>query len=115
MGSDFFDPEDACELANGGNRQATMLIYLSSLAQADGGATHFPRAKLSVQPRCGDALLWWNTRCDGRVDPSSAHAGEVVLSSTSKWVHCPSGCVNGPSRWTLAAPTPRAKQRLVAP
>ena len=82
-----------------------MLIYLSSLAQADGGATHFPRAKLSVQPRCGDALLWWNTRCDGRVDPSSAHAGEVVLSSTSKWVHCPSGCVNGPSRWTLAAGT----------
>ena len=83
---DFFDPKDACELANGGNRQATMLIYLSSLAHADGGATHFPRAELRVQPRCGDALLWWNTRCDGRVDPSSAHAGEEVVSSTSKWV-----------------------------
>ena len=84
---DFFDPKDSKQLANGGNRQATMLVYLNTLDEASGGATHFPKADhLRVQPTCGDALLWYNTRCDGKVDPDSTHAGEPVLSSTTKWV-----------------------------
>jgi prolyl 4-hydroxylase len=83
---DFFDPKDDKQLANGGNRQATMLIYLNTLDEADGGATHFPKGDLRVQPRSGDAILWHNLRCDGRVDPDSTHAGEPVVTSTTKWV-----------------------------
>ena len=83
---DFFDPKDKRQLGNGGNRQATLLVYLNTLDEASGGATHFPKADLRVHPRCGDAVLWYNTHCDGRVDPDSTHAGEPVLSSTTKWV-----------------------------
>ena len=83
---DFFDPSDRLALANGGQRCATLLVYLSSVSAHDGGATFFPRARLRVQPSIGDALLWHNTNPDGRVDPRSVHASEPVKSRAVKWV-----------------------------
>ena len=41
---DFFDPEDAYSLANGGQRLYTCLVYLTTVPAAAGGATFFPRA-----------------------------------------------------------------------
>ena len=83
---DFFDPGDRLALANGGQRCATLLIYLSSVPADDGGATFFPRARLRVQPSMGDALLWHNTDPDGRIDPRSVHASEPVRPRAVKWV-----------------------------
>jgi prolyl 4-hydroxylase len=90
---DFLDPHDAGELANGGQRQATFLIYLNTLADDGGGRTMFPRCipPLRVQPRAGDALLWYNVLEDGRsVDERSVHASEPVVQAghrpSEKWV-----------------------------
>merc|ERR1711935_319707 len=83
---DFFDPADRSSLANGGQRCATLLVYLSSVAADDGGATFFPRARLRVQPSMGEALLWHNTNTQGHVDPRSVHASEPVRSRAVKWV-----------------------------
>ena len=42
----------------GGLRMTTFMIYLSDV-QA-GGHTIFPQAGISVQPKMGDALFWFN-------------------------------------------------------
>ncbi|KAL1507845.1 hypothetical protein AB1Y20_007453 [Prymnesium parvum] len=81
---DFFDARDADELANGGQRRFTCLVYLSTVPHGAGGATHFPFAAesgergLRIQPVAGRAVLFENCRRDGRVEPRSVHAGETV-------------------------------------
>lgn len=83
----------------GGQRTATLLVYLSDLQWADGGATIFrdlesptaPGQPLRVQPRKGSALLFFpaaggipNTPYDIR----TLHCGEVVSdkSPNDKWI-----------------------------
>ena len=75
---DFFDPRDHAELANGGQRVATCLVYLTSVPSSCGGATSFPNASLRVQPVAGRAIIWRNVRPGGSVDPLSVHAGNLV-------------------------------------
>ncbi|MCL7034191.1 hypothetical protein MKW94_009127 [Papaver nudicaule] len=86
---------DGYTLKRGGQRIATMLMYLSD--NFEGGETHFPEAGTgkcrcagkmlkgsSVKPIKGDAVLFWSMGLDGKVDPRSLHAGCDVLSG-EKW------------------------------
>ncbi|WZY86252.1 hypothetical protein YC2023_032636 [Brassica napus] len=54
---------DEFNTKNGGQRMATMLMYLTDVEE--GGET----------PRMGDALLFWSMRPDAMLDPSSLHEG----------------------------------------
>ncbi|CAL1385726.1 unnamed protein product [Linum trigynum] len=96
---DYFS--DAFNLKRGGQRVATMLMYLSD--NVEGGETYFPMAGsgectcggkrmqgLSVKPIKGDAVLFWSMGLDGQSDPKSTHGGCEVLSgekwSATKWM-----------------------------
>lgn len=99
---------DEFNTKNGGQRIATVLMYLSDVEE--GGETVFPAAKanfsavpwwnelsecgkkgLSVKPKMGDALLFWSMRPDGTLDPTSLHGGCPVIRgnkwSSTKWMH----------------------------
>jgi prolyl 4-hydroxylase len=84
---DYFppgDPGSAVHLARGGQRVATVVMYLNDV-QA-GGETHFPDAGgLRVLPRRGWAVYF--AYCDGagRVDPLTLHAGAPVRAG-EKWI-----------------------------
>nr|VDC73770.1 unnamed protein product [Brassica rapa] len=94
-----FDPH-----FDGLGRIATFLMYLSDVNK--GGETDFPNSSggLSISPKKGDAVLFWNNRPDGSQDPSSFHCERdkhiaflyafhgcpVIIgnkSSSTKWLH----------------------------
>lgn len=96
---DYFS--DTFNLKRGGQRVATMLMYLSD--NVEGGETFFPSAGsgecscggkmvkgICVKPTKGDAVLFWSMGLDGQSDPSSIHGGCEVLGgekwSATKWM-----------------------------
>ena len=83
MHVDYLGRGDGDELSRAGQRVATLLVYLATLPDKNGGATLFPRSRrvgppLRIQPVEGDAILWWNTLPNGAPDPLSRHASEAV-------------------------------------
>ncbi|KAK2459209.1 Prolyl 4-hydroxylase 1 [Trifolium repens] len=96
---DYFS--DTFNLKRGGQRIATMLMYLGD--NVEGGETHFPSAGsdecscggkltkgLCVKPIKGNAVLFWSMGLDGQSDPDSVHGGCPVLAgekwSATKWM-----------------------------
>ncbi|KAL9247443.1 hypothetical protein vseg_020875 [Gypsophila vaccaria] len=96
---DFFS--DSFNVKRGGQRVATMLMYLSD--NVEGGETYFPMAGsgqctcgkktvtgMSVKPTKGNAVLFWSMGLDGQSDPTSVHGGCEVISgekwSATKWM-----------------------------
>jgi len=83
---DYFPPTDPgshVHLANGGQRMATLIIYLNDVE--DGGATVFPELKLTIGPKKGAALYFEYSNSHGQVDPLTLHGGLPVLRG-EKWI-----------------------------
>ncbi|CAL1140424.1 unnamed protein product [Cladocopium goreaui] len=67
---------------SGEQRTHTMLVFLSEVAEEDGGGhLHFPRLGISVLPRVGDAVLWRNLTDDGEPDLSLGRAPGGIPSA----------------------------------
>ncbi|XP_018678679.2 prolyl 4-hydroxylase 1 isoform X5 [Musa acuminata AAA Group] len=96
---DYFS--DAFNLKNGGQRVATMLMYLNDVDE--GGETIFPQAGsgecscggnkvkgLCMKPRKGNAILFWSMGLDGQSDPNSLHGACPIVKgekwSATKWL-----------------------------
>ncbi|RJF93884.1 prolyl hydroxylase family protein [Sphingomonas cavernae] len=73
--------------ATGGQRSWTAMIYLN-MPEA-GGATDFPMAGISVNPRSGLLLAWNNMGPNGAPNLRTLHAGAPVIAGTkyivTKW------------------------------
>ena len=83
---DFFNPGrsgEARQLEVGGQRVATMVIYLNSV-QA-GGATGFPKLGLEVAPVKGNSVFFVYKRPDGTLDEDTLHAG-LPVERGEKWI-----------------------------
>ncbi len=76
-------PGGAETLRRGGQRVATMILYLNTTES--GGETIFPLAKVSVRPKKGTAVLFYNVTVDGKDDPQSLHGGAPVIQG-EKWI-----------------------------
>ncbi len=89
---DYFDSNSIggkAALANGGQRIATLIMYLNSVEE--GGETIFPEIDLKITPKKGNAILFYNCRPDGKEDPLTCHGGAPVIQGTkwiaTKWIH----------------------------
>ncbi|AXV76013.1 MULTISPECIES: 2OG-Fe(II) oxygenase [Ralstonia solanacearum species complex] len=83
---DYFNPGrsgEARQLEVGGQRVATLVIYLNSV-QA-GGATGFPKLGLEVAPVKGNAVFFVYKRPDGTLDDNTLHAG-LPVERGEKWI-----------------------------
>lgn len=68
-----------------GNRMATVLYYLKDCP--NGGGTIFPRLNITLTPRAGDAILWYNVRSDGTLDRRTWHGGcPIAQNQPDKWI-----------------------------
>ncbi|KAL3132857.1 hypothetical protein ABBQ38_006782 [Trebouxia sp. C0009 RCD-2024] len=101
---DYFHDTVNPQKSNGGQRVATMLMYLTTVEE--GGETVFPNSAekvvgdqwsdcakrgLAVKTQKGDALLFFSLKPDGEVDPSSLHGSCATTKgekwSATKWMH----------------------------
>jgi len=83
---DFFDPRfpgNAQQLMDGGQRIATVLMYLNDVEE--GGDTFFPDIGVSINPRKGQAVIFYNVDSLNQLDPRTRHASRPVIAG-EKWI-----------------------------
>lgn len=83
---DYFDPSVAGstkQLARGGQRIVTIIMYLNTVEQ--GGGTIFPELGLEFLPEKGAALMFSSLTRDGRLQSQSLHGGSPVKDGV-KWI-----------------------------
>ena len=83
-GADPHDPDAQQFFDGGGQRVATVLIYLNTLEPAQGGATAFPQLGLEVRPQRGSAVIFFPGMLDGTLDKQLWH--EARPATATKWV-----------------------------
>jgi prolyl 4-hydroxylase len=83
---------DACEgddehcrsfVSRGGQRYATLLVYLSD--DFSGGGTDFPKINYTAAPKEGDAIFFHSTDETGKLFKDSQHGGQPVEAG-NKWI-----------------------------
>lgn len=82
--NDYFnnsDPGSVNTLNRGGNRIATVLVYLNDVAS--GGGTIFPEMGIEVKPKRGTAIFFSYPECNAST--MSLHGGSPVIDG-EKWV-----------------------------
>ena len=67
----------------GGPRMMTFMLYLTSVES--GGSTLFPQAGISVTPKLGSALYWFNMGPQNNYDSRVRHMSCPVLYG-NKWI-----------------------------
>ncbi|KAL3805140.1 hypothetical protein HJC23_003368 [Cyclotella cryptica] len=105
-----YDETPPRECGNGGQRLATLLVYLNDLGEGRGGGTVFrdllppgmvdaikmeqqqqqQRQQLTVRPAAGKALLFFPAYNNGAPDVRTLHKGEVALDTkmiAQLWIH----------------------------
>lgn len=83
---DYFEPEDPgskAHVAEGGQRIATLVIYLNTVPA--GGETNFPNLDLSVRARQGCGVYFEYTDRESELDERCLHAGVPVVQG-EKWI-----------------------------
>ncbi|MDD1621343.1 MAG: 2OG-Fe(II) oxygenase, partial [Methylococcaceae bacterium] len=83
---DYFPIQDsgsAPHLAKGGQRVATLVMYLNDVTE--GGETVFPDVGLSITPKRGSAAYFAYCNSLGQVDPATLHSGAPVIAG-EKWI-----------------------------
>lgn len=83
---DYFEPQEPGQpspLQTGGQRIATVVMYLNDVAA--GGGTIFPHLNLETRPRKGGAIYFSYQQPDGSVDPMTLHGGSPVVRG-EKWI-----------------------------
>lgn len=90
-----YDEIPKAQLENGGQRIATLLVYLNT--NSKGGGTVFRDLKdsttgeeLTMRPKEGSALLFFPAFADGTPDDRTLHKGEVAVENkmiAQMWIH----------------------------
>jgi hypothetical protein len=73
-----------------GNRIATLIVYLNTLPENEGGATMFKDLELTIQPKMGKALLFFPSYEDGNQDDRTLHSGAICETTkyiANVWIH----------------------------
>lgn len=81
---DYFNPQEASSAAilrRGGQRVATLVIYLSDVEA--GGCTYFPESQLRIHPRKGHAVFFAYPH--PAVNSRTLHGGDPVVQG-QKWI-----------------------------
>lgn len=83
---DYYPPNQPTSkegLALGGQRILTFLVYLNDVEE--GGETEFVDVGISVPPKMGSGLVFFNCHPDGRPDEDTLHTGRPVIQG-EKWL-----------------------------
>ncbi|GGL11415.1 2OG-Fe(II) oxygenase [Nocardia jinanensis] len=83
---DFFPPNDPgsiAHLTDGGQRTATLIVYLNDVEA--GGGTSFSKPGISFTPRKGQAVYFRYFNNLGQLDPATEHAG-LPVGAGEKWI-----------------------------
>jgi prolyl 4-hydroxylase len=77
-------PADSTYVKKGENRQATIFVYLTTLAPEEGGCTIFNKLNISIKPVKYNAIYFENIK-NSIIDERLLHQGEKVIGLNKKY------------------------------